>query len=111
MSYSWSHSIDNQSEPLRGDFFDLSFTRIGGRRDFLAVSAFSRQFDSGADRGNSDFDQRHNLVVHSIWESAVGKNRVWSALIGGWSIAQLAAFRSGFPYTVFGASGTPDAGG
>ena len=27
-SYTWSHYIDNQSDPLTGDFFDLSFTNI-----------------------------------------------------------------------------------
>ncbi|MGH9721112.1 MAG: hypothetical protein ACRD8O_12935, partial [Bryobacteraceae bacterium] len=87
-AYTWSHAIDNQSEPLAGDFFDLSFTAAApaaGR----SRAAFVRQFDSGIDRGNADFDQRHNLVVWSIWD-------VWR----GWKIAQLAAFRSGFPYSV-----------
>ena len=27
-SYTWSHSIDNQSDPLIGDFFNLTFTSI-----------------------------------------------------------------------------------
>src|SRR5262249_53699174 len=44
LSYTWSHSIDHQSEPLARDFFDLSATRLGGsgRRDDYA--AFSREF-------------------------------------------------------------------
>ena len=28
LSYTWGHTIDNQSDPLLGDFFDLSFTRV-----------------------------------------------------------------------------------
>jgi hypothetical protein len=38
-TYTWSHVIDNQSEPLARDFFDLLFTRIGSdsaRSDFAA---------------------------------------------------------------------------
>jgi hypothetical protein len=89
LAYTWSHSIDNQSEPLAGDFFDLSFTRITAGAGRSAISAFSRQFDSRADRGSSDFDQRHNLVFYSVWN-----------LPAAFRFAQLAAFRSGFPYTV-----------
>src|SRR6185436_3332347 len=56
VAYTWSHSIDNQSEPLAGDFFDLSFTRITSGSGRAAISTFSRQFDSRIDRGSSDFD-------------------------------------------------------
>jgi hypothetical protein len=89
LAYTWSHSIDNQSEPLAGDFFDLSFTRITSGTSRAALAAFSRQFDSRADRGSSDFDQRHNLVFYSLWD-----------LPGGFRFSQLAAFRTGFPYSI-----------
>jgi len=95
LAYTWSHSIDNQSEPLAGDFFDLSFTRITAGAGRTAIAAFSRQFDSAGDRGNSDFDQRHNLVFFSVWDLP-GARR----LLRNWKLSQLAAFRSGFPYTV-----------
>jgi hypothetical protein len=103
LAYTWSHTIDNQSEPLAGDFFDLSFSRVtfGSGRPVLA--AFTREFDSSADRGNSDFDQRHNLVFYSIW-NLPGR---W---LRNWKFAQLAAFRTGFPYTVFASSGAGPAG-
>src|SRR5262249_18999948 len=65
LAYTWSHSIDNQSEPLSGDFYDLSATK-----EIPPVSGsvgFRREFDSAGDRGSSDFDQRHTLVVFSVW--------------------------------------------
>src|SRR5205823_249022 len=64
-AYTWSHSIDNQSEILRGDYFTLSPTRLTAAQASATVtgltSAFTRPFDSSLDRGNSDFDQRQNL--------------------------------------------------
>jgi hypothetical protein len=94
LAYTYSHAIDNQSEPLTGDFFDLSFIRLtsGAGR---ATSAFARQFDSSVDRGNSDFDQRHNVVIFSIWDLPGSR-----PLLRNWRFSQLAAFRTGFPYSV-----------
>ena len=47
-TYTWSHTIDNQSDPLTGDFFDLSFTSIqstagsNGRATFSSSSTRRR---------------------------------------------------------------------
>jgi len=102
-SYTWSHTIDNQSDPLIGDFFNLNFTSIQSTADSNGRSAFSVQFNPLADRGNSDFDQRHNLVLFSYWDLptlfAASKARF---LLRDWTVGELAAFRSGFPYTVIG---------
>ena len=102
LSYTWSHTIDNQSDALRGDFFDLSFTNIqaygpNGR------ATFSQQFNTQSDRGSSDFDQRHNLVVFSYWNlpEPFGRSK-FGFLTRGWTLAELAAFRSGFPYAING---------
>lgn len=101
VSYTWSHSIDNQSDPLLGDFFDLSFVNIGSASASRAQAAFTRQFDSAGDRASSDFDQRHNLVFYSWWDSpAVGGRGRFAALTRNWRLAEMAAFRTGFPYTV-----------
>ncbi len=68
-SYTWSHTIDNQSDALVGDFFNLNFTTIQAGSAYRRIrAAFSRQFDPAADRGNSDFDQRHNFVIFSYWD-------------------------------------------
>ena len=102
LSYTWSHTIDNQSDALRGDFFDLSFTNIQAYSP-TGRATFSRQFDSQSDRGNSDFDQRHNLVIFSYWNLPEPFSRSrFGFLTRGWTVGELAAFRSGFPYSVFG---------
>lgn len=99
-AYTWSHAIDNQSDPLIGDFFDLNFTNIGTAGAIRAKSTFTTQYNSNGDRGNSDFDQRHNLVLQGIWTVLPGSwlGRQWVAK--GWQLAGLAAFRSGSPYSV-----------
>jgi hypothetical protein len=92
-AYTWSHNIDNQSEPLAGDFFNLSFTRSVSPGTGTIRSAFSRQFDSRGDRGNSDFDQRHGFVLAAFADTPrVGR-------LGRWSFGLLLGVRSGFPYS------------
>lgn len=100
-SYTWSHYIDNQSDPLTGDFFDLSFTNITSGSGTGRQAAFTQQFNPSSDVGNSDYDQRHNLVLFAYWNlpAALQTSKV-GALFRGWILAGLAAFRSGLPYTV-----------
>ena len=98
-AYTWSHSIDNQSDPLVGDFFALDFTAINSASSNQLTSSFATQYNSAGDRGNSDFDQRQNLFLIGIWQS---EGRTWFAR--GWQIASMAAFRSGFPYTILSPS-------
>ena len=104
-AYTWSHAIDNQSDPLTGDFFDLSFAGAGAAEATTAVASFARQFDSRADRGSADFDQRHNLVFFSNWELPELFTESKAAVVfRDWRFAQVAAFRTGFPYTAFAPS-------
>jgi hypothetical protein len=95
LSYTWSHTIDNQSDPLAGEFFDFSVTNVGAQPG-SQVASFTRQFDSGADHANSDFDQRHNLVFFGVWELPDWKA---SRFFRNWTLGELGAIRSGFPYS------------
>ncbi len=88
-SYTWSRAIDIQSEPLAGDFFDLSFVRATQTSTSRQVAQFDREGHWRAERGNADFDQRHNFVLSSTW--------TWK----GFRFSTLSAVRSGFPYSVF----------
>ena len=98
-SYTWSHAIDNQSDPLTGDFFDLNFTTINDSSGIALRSAFAQQFNSRGDRGNSDFDQRHNFFVLGTWQSDFR-----GPLTRGWQFSWMAAFRTGFPYSILTAT-------
>ena len=87
VSHTWSHAIDNQGDPLVSPF-----SRERG---------FQRQFDASGDRGNADFDQRHNLVVNLLWQIPRLRPAGWAeALLSGWQLAGIAGFRTGFPLTV-----------
>lgn len=99
--YTWSHSIDNQSDPLLGAFFDLGFsnqTGLGGKQYY---GAFTFQNKPEADIGNSDFDQRHNFAAFSYWDiPALHRGRL-RALSRGWTLSETFVVRSGLPYSVF----------
>ena len=100
VSYTWSRLLDNQSEPLAGDYFNLQITSKATAVGSSGLAAFSRQFDSRADWGYSDFDQHHNLVSFSAWQLPAPSRGIARTLLRDWTIAHVAAFRSGFPYTV-----------
>jgi hypothetical protein len=94
-SYTWSHAIDNQSDVFEGVPTDP-------RTEAFALAGFTRQFDARVDRGNANFDQRHNLVFNAIWDipkppvPAAWANRLFE----DWTVSLIGAYRSGFPVTV-----------
>jgi hypothetical protein len=98
LAYTWSHSIDNQSEPLEGEFDDLNIISVSQGAN-NGVAAFAQQFASGLDRGNSDFDQRQNLVGMGFWELP--------GVLRGWRVSWLGAIRSGLPFTAYASEEQP----
>src|ERR1039457_2588503 len=102
VSYTWSRSIDNQSEPLNGTF--LSFNQLAASTQPTAttfLSAFTQQFNSSLDRANSDFDQRQNLVFFAVWRLPAPAVPKLDALLRNWTVSSLGAIRSGLPFSAY----------
>jgi Carboxypeptidase regulatory-like domain/TonB-dependent Receptor Plug Domain len=100
VNYTWSHSIDNQSEPLAGLSTNLEVT--GSSPISPRPAQFTEQFNSSGDRGSSDFDQRQSVTFYSTWNFAAPPT--WgriASLMRDWQISQIGAIRSGQPYTVY----------
>jgi len=94
VSYTYSHAIDNQSDIFEG-------VRTDPRTGAFALSTFTRELDARVDRGNANFDQRHNLVFNAIWDLGTpGFHAFWARkLLEGWTVSVIGAYRSGFPVT------------
>jgi hypothetical protein len=87
-SYTWSHSIDNASQPTGND----------GVQDSLNLRA---------ERGNSDFDMRQHFVASWNYELPVGNGkrllaragRLGQTALGGWQLNGIATVNGGLPFT------------
>jgi hypothetical protein len=100
-SYTLARTRDVQSDPL-GRKVRAEADRSGRSVTpslFAVGPLFLRQFDPRSDYGHSDFDQRHNLAFSFIVQMpyVLGTPRLLSA----WQFSAVAAFRSGFPFTVW----------
>jgi hypothetical protein len=52
------------------------------------------------DRGVSDFDRPHRLVIASIWAVPGPQSGWWKHALGGWTVAGITTFQSGTPFSV-----------
>jgi hypothetical protein len=91
-SYSWSHSLDNDSS-------DAFLLWTGERAS------------SAGDHASSDFDARHSLTVALSYElPRWATHTAARRLLGGWGIDTILHARSGFPITVLDAQDTTGLG-
>ncbi|HKX31698.1 MAG TPA: TonB-dependent receptor [Blastocatellia bacterium] len=89
-NYTYSHSIDNQS--------NVANTTLGG----LVCDVRNLRVC----RGNSDFDVRHLINVNGIYELPFGRGRrfggqargLLNSLIGGWQVSGLFTYRTGLAF-------------
>ncbi len=98
-AYTWSHSIDDASDPLVAE---------GGGRTFPRDSSgFAR--GARAERGDSGFDVRHRFVMNYTYEFPIHfENNALNAVLGNWSMSGIWQVQSGNPYSIY--SGTDSAG-
>jgi hypothetical protein len=104
VAYTWSHSIDNQSDPLGLDLSNYGFTS-GSLLPAVPAqlfAGFTQPMNSNGSRGNSDFDERQNLVVQASFDlPASHSGRLLSILTRNWTVSGVGALRSGFPFSVY----------
>lgn len=101
-AYTWSHAVDDSSDPL---------VQAAGNQGFPRDSLNLR-----AERGNSDFDVRHRLVVNYTWAIPLGRGSThlteglpgW--LLEHWQLAGITTFSGGLPYDIFTATDSAHTG-
>jgi Carboxypeptidase regulatory-like domain len=92
-AYTYSHAIDNASDPLVPGAGNYSFPR-----DSL---------DLQPERGNSDFDVRQRLVTNYSWQLPFGRGAKWWAegmlgkVLEDWGVSGITTFSGGLPYDIF----------
>jgi Carboxypeptidase regulatory-like domain len=97
-SYTYSHALDDSSDPL---------VTTGGNGNFPIDS-----FDLRREKGNSGFDTRHRGVLNFIYHPNIGRGKAHfsEGFVGrafeGWEVIGIAAFQTGLPYDIFGTSDT-----
>jgi Carboxypeptidase regulatory-like domain len=92
-AYTWSHSIDDSTDPLVGQAGERTFPRDS--------SGFAGGWQS--ERGNSGFDTRHRFVANYIYEFPIYfENNTLDAILGHWSMGGIWQVQSGNPYSIFG---------
>jgi len=93
-AYTWSHSIDNSSDPLDPASGNSALPR--------------NSFNLHAERGNSDFDVRQRLSLNFIYQPNMGRGRAYlnngfaGRFMEGWEISGITVLQAGLPFDVFG---------
>lgn len=107
-AYTWSHAIDDAADPL---------VAPGGNRNIARNS-----FNLHEERGTSDYDLRHRLVMNYVFQLPFGTGHAHfssgalARVLGGWELAGLTTLQSGHPFDIYssrdseytGLSGRPD---
>jgi hypothetical protein len=82
--YRWSKSLDT-----------LSYEGPG----FVTNQTFPQ--NNHLERGPSDYDVKHNLVISALWDLPILRNRhdMVGKVLGGWQLNTIITAHSGFPWT------------
>jgi len=92
VAYTYSHSIDNSSDRFDG--------------------AFVNSYNLASNRGNSDFDVRHNLAISYVYGLPFFKSSgLAHTLLGGWQISGITLAQTGTHFSVTNGTDFGDAAG
>jgi len=92
-AYTWSHAIDDAADPI---------VAPGGNRNIARNS-----FNLKEERGSSDYDLRHRLIVNFVYELPFGRGHKLLSTgfigrtLGGWELSGLSTFQSGHPFDIY----------
>lgn len=89
-AYTYSHYLDQVSEVFATDSTASSFQSLP------QVLGFSPRVD----RGDSDNDRRHRIVIDAVWSLRGPKAGILGQVLGGWSLAPVTQFVTGAPFTL-----------
>jgi len=101
LAYTLGKSMDDQSVDPVG-------ATSGGALSTTNSRTPTDTRDWRQERGRSDFDRRHVLIVNSLWELPVGRQKrfassihpVLNHVVVGWSLNGIYTFMSGEPFSV-----------
>jgi hypothetical protein len=100
-SYTWAKSIDNASGQGGGAGFG-GVVNPGGVGETSVV--LGNQLNNRANRGVSDFDRTHRLVVSYLWDlpkpAFADGSKAGRMLFSGWQVAGIVTAMSGLPIDV-----------
>ena len=92
VAYTYAHSIDNSSDRFDG--------------------AFVNSYNLATNRGNSDFDVRHNLAISYVYGLPFFKGAgLTHTLLGGWQISGITIAQTGTHFSVTNGTDFGDAAG
>jgi len=98
-AYTFSKSIDTAGDTLGSAAFGVYGTPIFGQQ------MFNDQHNLAAQRGPSDFDRTHRLVLSYTWTLPQPVNR--NRLLSGWAFSGVVTLQSGLPFSIYdSAAGT-----
>jgi hypothetical protein len=111
VSYTFSKSIDLGSDAERSTEFTGSPTGTGN-----SFSEILNTWKPSLNRGVSDFDTHHLLVVDGVYQLPFGRgkallggaNRLADAIVGGWQLSGINRTTSGLPWSIFEPGWTTD---
>ena len=87
-SYTFAKSLDNAS----------------GQNGLDATTILGNQLDDWANRGSSDFDRTHRLVLSYLWDlprpTLTANSNVGRLLLSGWQVAGIITAMSGQPFDI-----------